>query len=597
MMIPEHKIQEVLERTDLVTLVGRYVELKKSGRSFTGRCPFHQEKTPSFNVWRESGRFKCFGCQVGGDAIAFMQRYLGKPFMDVVRDLARESGVELEAAEDPSFKDRAQIKEATDVAYEHFKQCLIDPVKGKKARDYLASRGVSEEMIKAFGLGWAPDAWQELSDKLTKHGMIEFGLKAGLIRPRKQGDGYYDMFRDRLIIPIKAPEGRVIAFGGRILGEGEPKYLNSPESKLYNKSDTLYAMDAAREEIRKRKQAILVEGYFDAIGMHQAGVKNAVALCSTALTPGHLSVLSRAEAKELVLLLDGDNAGRKAVERLAGPLLAAGTATKVALLPEGEDPDTFARNNGVEGVQKLLSDAAPLTEHLFKTALPHGKESSFEEKMAALDRLKPITSQLPVGLTRSAFFGALSAWSGLPASELESALRGKAVPVKPVPKPDPQGGYSGLGRPAPSANVAALERPPDRLEALFGAFLLRDPRLKAKDQFQVIDELSHTGLRRLLAQVLAGGGAEDALFEASNPLKTALQNAHRELPRDDGSLEPGFLVVCQKLALARINTRLTEIARETSRLEGAHDLPEEARALMEERIRLLELKKQVLSRA
>ncbi|MFL5321947.1 MAG: DNA primase [Myxococcaceae bacterium] len=589
MMVPEHKIQEVLERTDIVALISRHVELKKSGRSYKGRCPFHQEKSASFYVWPDGG-FKCFGCQVGGDAISFVQRYLGKPFIDVVRDLAREAGVDLQTAEDPTAKERAQIKEATDLAYEHFKACLWDPEKGKKPRQYLESRGVTEEQIRAFGLGYAPEAWSELAEKLARAGLLEHGLKAGLIRPRQRGDGHYDMFRDRLIIPIRSPEGRVIAFGGRILGEGEPKYLNSPESKLYNKSDTLYAMDMARDEVRKRKQAILVEGYFDAIGMHQAGVKNAVALCSTALTPGHLSVLSRGEAKELVLLLDGDNAGRKAVERLAGPLLSAGTATKVALLPDGEDPDTFARKAGVDGTQKLLSEARPLTEYLFAALLPGGKDSSFEDKMAALDRLKPITAQLPVGLTRSAFFGALANYSGLPAAELESALKGKAPPVKPVPKPS-EAQVQAAPRPQP------VERPPDRLEAFYGAFLLKEPRLKAKDEFGVLDELGHPGLRRLLAQVFGGTSVEEALFDATSAVKTALQAAAKDLPKDEGQLEPAFGAVCQKLALTRINARLTEIARETSRLATASELPEEARSLMEERIRLLELKKQVHERA
>lgn len=589
MMIPEHKIEEVLERVDLVALVGRYVELKKTGRSYKGRCPFHQEKSASFHVWADSRRFKCFGCQVGGDAIAFVQRYLGKPFVDVVRDLAREAGVDLETAEDPTLRERAQIKDATDLAFEHFKQNLWDPEKGKKARDYLTQRGVPEEQWKTFGLGYAPEAWSDLADKLQKAGMIDFGVKAGLIRQRQRSEGYYDMFRDRLIIPIRSAEGRVIAFGGRILGPGEPKYLNSPESKLYIKSDVLYALDMAREEIRKTKKAVLTEGYFDAIGMHMANVKNAVALCSTALTPGHLSALSRADAKELILLLDGDEAGRKAVERLAGPLLAAGTATRVALLPQGEDPDTFARKNGNDAVQTLLALAKPLTEHLFRSVLPSGKESSFEEKMQALDRLKPVTTQLPVGLTRSAFFGALSNWTGLPASELESALRGKPPPApRPVPKPAPS---------AAQQAVEKLERPPDKLEAMFGAFVLLQPKLKAKDELHVADELAHTGLRKLIAAVTTGTPLEEAMFEASYALKSALTAAKAELPKDEASWEPAFTAVCQKLALNRINQRLTDIARETSKLSGANDLSEEARELMEERIRLLELKKQLIGRA
>ncbi|HEX4621335.1 MAG TPA: DNA primase, partial [Myxococcaceae bacterium] len=346
-MIPEQKIEEILERVDLVALVSRHVELKKSGRNFKGLCPFHGEKTPSFQVNPEMRRFKCFGCNAGGDAIAFVQRYLGKSFVDAVRELAREAGVDLEAAEDPSARERAQLREVTSLAAEHFKARLWDEQAGAQARHYLQERGVPDEMTRAFGLGWAPAAWTELADKMREAGVLEWGVKAGLAAPRSRGDGYYDMFRGRLFVPIRSPEGRTIAFGGRLLeGEEGPKYLNSRESKLYNKSEVLFGMDLARNEIRRLKAAVLVEGYFDCIGLHQVGVKHTVALCSTALTQGHLSLLSRSEAKELVLLLDGDEAGRKAVERLAGPLLAAGTPTRVGLLPQGEDPDTFARKVG-----------------------------------------------------------------------------------------------------------------------------------------------------------------------------------------------------------------------------------------------------------
>jgi DNA primase len=425
-LIPEHKIEELRERVDLVGVVGRYVELKKAGRSYKGRCPFHQEKTASFNVTPELRRFKCFGCQAGGDAISFIQRYLGKSFVDAVRDLAREVGMDLEAAEDPSAKDRARLKEATDAAQEHFRSRLWDAEKGKKARDYLLSRGVTEELARELGLGFAPQAWTDLADAFRRLGILEFGVMAGLCQARTKGDGYFDTFRGRLIIPIRSPEGRTIAFGGRLLeGDDGPKYLNSRGSKLYNKSETLYGLDRARDEVRRRKAAVLVEGYFDCIGLHQAGVKHAVALCSTALTPGHINLLKRCEAKEVLLMLDGDDAGRKAVERLAGPLLLAGVATRVALLPQGEDPDTFARRVGQAGVSSLLDGAAPLTHHLFRTTLPEGPTASFEAKLTALDRLRPIATTLPVGLLRSAFMGAMAQHFGLPASELETALRAK----------------------------------------------------------------------------------------------------------------------------------------------------------------------------
>ncbi len=591
-LIPEHKIEEILDRVDIVALISRHVELKKSGRSYKGKCPFHQEKTASFHVTPELRRFKCFGCQAGGDAIAFVQRYLGKTFVDAVKDLAREVGVDLEAAVDPAAKERARLKEVTDFAAEHFKQRLWEPLVGKKARDYLSSRGVGEEAARAFGLGWAPDEWGELADRLYERGLLDFGEKAGLVARRQKGDGYYDLFRGRLIIPIRSPEGRTIAFGGRLLeGDSGPKYLNSRESKLYNKGEVLYGMDQALNEVRRLKQAVLVEGYFDCIGLHLAGVKNAVALCSTALTGGHLALLKRCEAQELVLLLDGDEAGRKAVERLAGVLLAAGWPCKVALLPEGDDPDTFARREGESGVRTVLDEALPLTAHLFRAVLPEGPDATFEAKMRALERLRPTCAQLPVGLTRSAFFGALSKHFGLPASELEATLRGKAPPVKPVPKPSQPAARRTADRPAAPPPA---EHMPDPLEALFAAFVLRDRRLWQKDPFRLVDELKHVGLRTLLAAIGSGRSAEDALYDASGPTKAALEQATRQLPVDDGQLERAFVAACRRLKVRRIEEQLSYIAHVTARLAGATDLDEETKRLLAERSDLLALKRKVL---
>ncbi|MCA2979719.1 MAG: DNA primase [Myxococcaceae bacterium] len=579
-MIPEHKIDEVRERVDLVALVQRHgVELKKSGRSYRGLCPFHQEKSPSFYVWAETRRFKCFGCQAGGDAISFVQRLLGKPFVDTVRDLAKELGIDLEAAVDPAMREKQQLKDATDFAAQHFQQRLWDPAVGHHAREYLRSRGLTDELMRAFGLGWAPMAWTDLADRLREQGLLAFGEKAGLVAPRQKGDGFYDTFRGRVMIPIRSPEGRTIAFGGRLLeGDDGPKYLNSKESRLYNKSEVLYATDQARDDIRKRKSAVLCEGYFDAIGLHQAGVKNAVALCSTALTPGHLGLLSRLEAKELVLLLDGDEAGRKAVERLAGAILGGGQAARVAVLPEGEDPDTFAKKAGAEAVQQLVKQARPLTEHLFRTLLPDGPGASFEDKMGALDRLKPVAAQVPVGLVRSALFGAMAKHFGIPASELEAALRSRPPQAT---RPAPKGG--------------PVEPRPDQIEALYVACVVRDRQLLGRDEHRCFDELKHLGLRSLVAAVQSGSPPEDALFEASEGVKTALTTADDQLPGANQPLEPAFQAIGRRIKLRSIEEQLARIARETAQTPGASELTADARTLLEQRGQLLALKQRLLS--
>ena len=588
MRIPEHKIEEVRERADIVAVVSRYVELKKSGRSFKGKCPFHQEKTASFHVTPDLQRFHCFGCQVGGDAIAFLQRYLGKSFVDTVKDLARDVGVELELSYDAGSRERQQLKEVTDFAAEHFRALLWDEQRGRKAREYLHGRGVSDEVARSFGLGWAPMSWTDLSDRLLTAGMLDWGVKAGLVQKRPTAEGYYDLFRGRLIIPIRSPEGRTIGFGGRLLEGAEgPKYLNSRESSLYRKSETLYGFDLAREEIHKRRSAVLVEGYFDCIGLHLVGAKNAVALCSTALTSGHLAALQRADAKELVLLLDGDEAGRAAVERLAGPLLAAGASAKVALLPEGDDPDTFARKQGGEAVRSLVLSARPLSQYLFSSVLPQGPSASFEEKMRALERLKPVVAQLPVGLTRSALMLALASHFGLPAAELEAELKGKARPIQPAPKPTSTAPESRAADPSPSRPA----RPADSTEAAYAAALLRDPSLLADDPYRVFDELSHTGLRALIADLAAGQAPGEALFECSEEVKQSVQDGARQLPGEADELPKAFMALIRRLKLRRINEQLLQIAKIAGQLASAD---EQIERLQAERIDLLALKKSVL---
>lgn len=581
MLIPDTKIQEVRERVDMVALVQRHgVELKKSGRSYKGLCPFHGEKSPSFYVWADEKRFKCFGCQAGGDAISFVQRLMGKTFVDTVMDLAKEMGIDIEAAVDPGMKEKQQVKDATDFAAQHFIDRLWEPVIGRHARDYLHSRGLTDDLIRSFGLGWAPMAWTELADKLRERGLLAFGEKAGLVSPRQKGDGYYDMFRGRVMIPIRSPEGRTIAFGGRLLeGDDGPKYLNSKENRLYNKSETLYATDQARDDIRKKKSAVLCEGYFDAIGMHQAGVKNALALCSTALTPGHLGLLGKLEARELVLLLDGDNAGRTAVERLAGALLAGGVNSRVAVLPEGEDPDTYARRVGAEAVQELVKQAPPLSTHLFNTLLPGGQASEFEEKMAALDRLRPIAAQVPVGLFRSAFFGGMAKHFGLPASELETALKSKApAAVKAAPK------------------AKSNEPPPDQNESTWVAAVLKKRDLLQDDKHKVAYELKHLGLRTLVEALQAGGSPEDAVYEASDVVKAQLVKARDLLPADDEALRKGFEVVSARLKLRTIEDRLQFIAREVANSPGGtSELTQELRELLTEQGELLMLKQRLKS--
>jgi DNA primase len=405
-VIPEAVIDEIRARVDAVAVIGRHVELKRSGRTFKACCPFHGERTPSFHVYPEDKHFKCYGCGEHGDVFKFLQKLQGKEFPEVVRALAQEVGVAIPEREEDSAEQRRRREErrevlaACDAAARYFAARLWSAY-GEPGASYLRARGVAEPIARAFRLGLASSDWDDLTPRLGRKGIQAAALeKAGLVA-RREGGGAYDRFRGRLVFPIAAADGEVIGFGGRTL-PGAPdrlaKYINSPESLLYKKSRVLYGIDLAREHIRRTRSAVLVEGYFDVIALHQAGVKNAVAVCGTALTPEHVEALQRLDCRTLTLLFDGDAAGVEAATKAAASVLPSGLAGRVALL-QGEggkvDPDEFARAQGADAVEKLVASAQPLTEYLIDRAIcdhcgPSPAESSFEQRSAAVRQLRPL---------------------------------------------------------------------------------------------------------------------------------------------------------------------------------------------------------------
>ncbi|RKI01710.1 DNA primase [Corallococcus sp. AB038B] len=541
--ISPQTLEELRHRVDLPGLISRHVALTPSGKEFRGRCPFHEERTPSFFVVPEKGFFFCHGCRARGDAVDFLRRMLGLSFGEAVRELARQVGLPVSESEASAADSSQRLRDVTRLAQEHF-QTLLWSSEGASTRAYLQARGVTEETARAFGLGWAPEAWDRLAERLERAGLREAGLETGLVQPRKKGAGCYDFFRGRVMLPLRSPDGRPLGFGGRLMAGGAegPKYLNSKDSPLYHKADTLFGMDLARAEIRRLHRAVLVEGYFDCVLLHQVGVRHAVALCSTHLTPGHLQMLARAEARELVLLLDGDAAGLAAVERLAGPLLAAGVATFVALLPQGEDPDTFALREGGAGVSRLLEDARPLTRHLFTTVLPEGRDASFEAKMLALGRLRDVVAKIPPGLMRTAFLHALSAHVGLPSAELEGVLTGTpGATAAQAPSPPP-------------AVVTPAERGVDALEARAVACVLRHPSVRDQDAFGALEHLQEAGLRMALGTATTGG------LTATGVVARALAGATRTLPTDADALVKVFRATCCELSLRRMDAELAKLA-------------------------------------
>ncbi|MFM5998664.1 MAG: DNA primase [Dolichospermum sp.] len=364
-------IEEVKLRADIVDVISEYVVLRKRGKDFVGLCPFHDEKTPSFTVSPYKQMYYCFGCQAAGNAIKFVMDLGKRQFAEVVLDLAKRYQVPVKTLEPEQRQELQRQISLRDQLYTvlasaaQFYQHTLRQSQGQKAREYLTKiRQFQEETIQQFGLGYAPPGWETLYRYLveSKHYPLQLVEQAGLIKPRKEGGGYYDVFRDRLMIPIRDLQGRVIAFGGRTLTEEQPKYLNSPETELFSKGKTLFALDAAKDAISKVDQAVVVEGYFDVISLHAAGINNAVASLGTALSIEQVRLLLRyTESKQLILNFDADKAGINATEKAIGEIANLAYTGEVQLkilnLPHSKDADEYLHDHTAFDYQQLLTNA------------------------------------------------------------------------------------------------------------------------------------------------------------------------------------------------------------------------------------------------
>ena len=420
--IPEQVVEEVRARADIVQIVGRHVTLKESGNRLWGLCPFHEEKTPSFTVHRERQVFYCFGCQAGGDVFGFWMRQGALDCPDTVRSLARELGIEIPEADTGSGEPSRELYSANDAALDYFRRELASP-RGAPARRYLHERGLSDELIERFQLGYAPARWDGLLNHIgrTSLGSAE---RAGLVAKRQNGEGHYDRFRNRVLFPIKEPSGNVLGFGARALGDDEPKYLNSPESPIYRKSRVLFGLPLALDAIRKSGRVVVVEGYFDLIALHCADIQEVVAPCGTALTTEHARRLRR-YTNELVLLFDGDEAGQRAAERALPALLAEGLRVRAAFLPKGQDPDDLLRSAGTAALRSCVEAAPPLLDVLIDRALVRASDHAW----AAADvvrEIAPYLGVIPDPVERAAYVRQVSGTLEIPPEALERSLRSGA---------------------------------------------------------------------------------------------------------------------------------------------------------------------------
>lgn len=401
--IPRELVDAVREATDIVEVVQRHVSLKKRGKDWLGLCPFHQEKTPSFNVIPDKRLFHCFGCQTGGDVFKFLSLVEGLSFFEAVKELGDAAGIEVEErqltpAELRAMKQRATAYDVLEAACATFEGWLWTGPAGAPARDYLLQkRAMTPEAARAARLGWAPPGWSRLLDALHAQGFEPEQLaQVGLAKERERGGGFYDVLRERVIIPIRDERGRVIAFGGRILEGDGPKYLNTPETALYKKSRVLYGLERARLAAARKGRLLVVEGYFDVLSLHGAGFEEAVATCGTALTPDHLQKI-RLLSRDVVLVMDADEAGLKAAERSLPLFVDAGIQAWRVELPGAKDPDELIRNEGADRFEQVLAAREPLFEWVVKRrveaagASAMGRERALEEVLPLLARLRDPT--------------------------------------------------------------------------------------------------------------------------------------------------------------------------------------------------------------
>jgi len=394
MRLPRGFADDVKNQADIVRVVSDYVTLKKRGAVYLACCPFHSEKTPSFNVHPGRGLFHCFGCGVGGDVFSFVERIEGCSFPEALRIVAEKSGIPIPVVEETEdhkkiARDREIVLRLNEWAAEFF-ELQLNNAEGAAARDYILSRGISEETMKLFRLGYAPDSWDALTNHLRERGASTDEIHDSGLAVLKDTGGFYDRFRARVMFPITDSQRRVIAFGGRVMGEGEPKYLNSPETALYTKGHNLFGLAHSKNDIRNLGFAILVEGYLDCIIPFQEGINNIVASLGTALTDGQVRLLRRyMDQPQIVVNFDPDSAGQAATMRSIDVLLAEGFKVNILQMPTKQDPDEFVRSHGVDRFRQLLKTTQPYIDYIIDTSITGHDVSRPTGKVAAVNAILP----------------------------------------------------------------------------------------------------------------------------------------------------------------------------------------------------------------
>ncbi len=531
MRLPEDKIEEIREATDIVALISEYVTLRKKGQNHFGLCPFHEEKTPSFSVHADRQIFHCFGCGKGGNAISFLMEIEKLNFIEAVRVLAQKVGIELPRETERSDEDVSeaeQLAKANALACEFFHQQLLSQsTKGaEQAQKHLALLGYSSEIIQRYKIGYAPDSWEAFISHARSKG-FETGIfvRAGLLKEGRETGKPYDAFRNRLMFPIRNLSGRVVAFGGRTLSEDADtaKYINSPETAIYHKGKVLFGLWEARNAIRKNSRALLVEGYTDLITPAATGVENIVASLGTALTSEQARLLRRF-APEVVILYDGDNAGRSAARRAVDVLLTEGLSALVVVLPEGKDPDSFVRSEGVEALWEHVNNA--LSSVKFQMLLARGKSDTLSaaNRTAAIRALLETARLITKPVEQEIFLQDISVETGVALDALRKALPRRTTPSKSrkTTTDAPQGFQITA---AQFELVKLLVRAPDLRSRIFGDFDLNDIEDETlRPLAEKIEELSLMETEESIEKLLD--------YFPDNPLRDFITKCLTEPPPD-----------------------------------------------------------------
>jgi DNA primase len=493
-MIPEEKVREVAERLSIVEVVSEYVQLRRSGGNFLGLCPFHGEKTPSFNVNPAREIFHCFGCGAGGNAFSFVMKMEGVSFPEAVKMLARKSGIEIEErqltpAEKKSQEERQQFQRINELTTAYYRSILLKREEGEQARQYLAKRSVNSDISEDYRLGFAPDHRDALAKYLKNNGVdLEIALKLGIIR--KVEAGWYDLFRNRLIFPIRDARGQVIAFAGRVLDSSLPKYINSPESPLYHKSSVLFGLDMALPAVRTENAVIIVEGYFDHLALYRSGIRNVVATCGTALTSSHSTLIKR-HAERVYTLFDSDSAGKKATIRSMELFLEQRIPAYVISLPAGDDPDSFMACNQVEAFRERLKNSRPAFEFFVRSLLAETPPDSVDNKVRAIDEIVPRFRKIADPVERDLYEKEICRLMGITAHAFRKRMSGMNLSSQDS-RTDPKQKSAVLDNSQETLLAVLVNYPDARVEIV---------RTGVENMFHG----SHLELARMLLDAFAGG--------------------------------------------------------------------------------------------